>query len=170
MENLLSADSIMNGEATVKAKEQNDIIVKNTYHFEAFDKDGNFLWEDYAENLVTNEGLDDVLDKYLLGSGYTADFYVLLTDGSPTPAVGDTLGDHSGWAEADAYAGDRKALTLAAVSGQSTNNGGNKAIFVIDADGTTIGGAGMCKAATLNTAVLYSVCENRFIFKNINNK
>ena len=131
--------------------------VTNTYHFEAFDPEGNLKWEETVCNLVTNVGLNDLLDKYLKGSAYTATFYVLLTDGTPTTNAADTLASHAGWVEVTDYTGDRKALVLGTVASQSVNNSANKATFAIDADSTTIGGGGLATVATGTSGVLYSV-------------
>jgi hypothetical protein len=46
------------------------------YEFECFDKYGNLKWEERVKNLITNEGLNDVLNKYFKGSAYTAAWYV----------------------------------------------------------------------------------------------
>ena len=112
------------------------------WRFECRDRDGRLKWEDEFDNLVVNAGLDDVLDKYLKGSSYTAAFYVGLTDGTPTVAAGDTMASHGGWTEVTAYdEAVRQTLTLGAVSGQSVSNTASKATFTISSDDTTIGGA-----------------------------
>jgi hypothetical protein len=93
---------------------------------------------------VVEEGLDDSLDKHLKGSGYTAAWFVGLTDGTPSFAAGDGMGtaDHGGWTEVTAYdEAVRQTLNLGAVSGQSVDNSGSKAVFTIDTNDTTIGGA-----------------------------
>ena len=109
---------------------------------ECFDKDGNLKWTDTIKNLVVNEGLDDALDKYFKGSTYTAAHYVGLTDGTPTFAAADTLASHAGWVEVTAYdEAVRQTLTLGAVSGQSVDNSASKAVFTVDTNDTTIGGA-----------------------------
>lgn len=111
------------------------------YHVECFDKNGNLKWETRQHNLVTNEGLDHLLNNWLKGSTYTAAFYVGLTDDTPTPAAGDTMSSHAGWAEATGYSeGTREALTLGTVSSQSVNNSASKASFSINAT-DVIGGA-----------------------------
>ena len=115
--------------------------LKNIFEVECY-RNGELIWSDRFENLVVNAGLDDSLDKHLKGSGYTAAFYVGLTDGTPTVAAGDTMASHAGWAEVTAYdEAVRQTLTLAAVSGQSTDNSANKAVFTIDTNSTTVGGA-----------------------------
>lgn len=104
--------------------------------------DSNIKWIDEFDNLVVNEGLDDLLDKYLKGSGYTAAFYVGITGSSPSFAAEDTMGSHAGWTEVTAYdEANRPTLTLGAVSGQSVDNSGNEATFTIDTNDTAIGGA-----------------------------
>lgn len=105
-------------------------------------RDGRLLWQDETSNLVTNEGLNDILAKYWKGSGYTAAHYLGLTAGSPTPAAGDTMASHGGWTEVTAYSeGTRPGLTLGSVSGQSVDNSASKGVFTINAGSTTVGGA-----------------------------
>lgn len=104
---------------------------------------GDLLWVAAARNLVVDEGLDEILDKFYNGSSYTAAHYVGLTDGTPTFAAGDTIsGTHSGWAEVTAYSEtNRQDFTPGTVSGQSVDNASNKASFSINSDNTTIGGS-----------------------------
>jgi hypothetical protein len=102
---------------------------------------GLLKWEAAIENLVVNQGLDDVLDKYFKASAYTASHFVGLTDSTPTPAAGDTMAAHAGWTEVTAYTeGTRQSLVLGAVSGQSVDNSASKAVFSINAT-VTVGGA-----------------------------
>jgi len=130
--------------------------VKNVYEIECYAPDGALKWADKIENLVTNEGLNDLLDKYLKGSGYTAAWYVGLTDGTPTPAAADTLASHIGWTEITAYTGDRQALVLGSVAAQSVDNSASKAVFPITGT-ATVGGAFVASAATGTIGVLYGV-------------
>ena len=155
-----SASVTCGGEAMSKTSHVSPVQVKNVYNFEAFDSEGNLKWTDYAENVVPNVGLDDMLDKYLKGSAYTASFFVGLTDGTPTTAAGDTMASHAGWTEVVAYTeATREALTLGTVASQSVDNSASKASFAINADTTTIGGAFVCTVSTKSgsTGVLYSV-------------
>lgn len=134
--------------------------LKNIFRFEAFDKDGELKWVEEFENLVVNEGLDDSLDKHLKGSAYTAAWYVGLTDGTPTPAAGDTMASHAGWAEVTAYSeANRQTLTLGSVSGQSVDNSASKASFSINSNGTTIGGGFVTTDNTKggSTGTLYGI-------------
>lgn len=101
---------------------------------------GRLQWAEAYENLIVNEGLDDMLDKYFKGSTYTAAHYVGLADGTPTPAAGDTMSSHAGWSEVTAYSeSNRQDFTPGTVSSQSVNNSSNKAVFSINGT-TTVGG------------------------------
>src|SRR4051812_14332533 len=64
-------------------------------------------WVEEVPNLVTTEGLNDLLTKYLKGSSYTAAWFVALVNnaGFSAFANGDTaaqIGGSNGWAEATA--------------------------------------------------------------------
>lgn len=138
----------------------NKVSFENHYFVECIGPDGKVKWTDEFDNLVTNVGLDDNLDKYLKGSTYTAAFYVGLTDGTPTPAAGDTMSSHAGWAEVTAYSeATRETLTLGSVSSQSVDNSASKASFSINSDSTTVGGAFIVTNSTKGgtTGVLYGV-------------
>lgn len=113
------------------------------------DKYGNLKWTEEFDNLVVNEGLDDALDKYLKGSAYTAAHYVGLTDGTPTVAAADTMASHAGWVEVTAYdEAVRQTATWGTVSSQSVDNSASGAVFTIDTNSTTIGGAFICTNST----------------------
>jgi hypothetical protein len=59
-------------------------------------------WVDTFKNLVTTVGKNDLLDKYLAGSAYTAAFYMGLIDLTSYTAISatDTMSSHAGWIEA----------------------------------------------------------------------
>ncbi len=116
------------------------ILRKTHYKVECF-RNGELIWTDDFDNIVVNEGLDDSLDKHLKGSGYTAAWYVGLTDGTPTVIAGNTMAVHAGWVEVTDYDEvTREVLTLGAVSGQSVDNSASKAQFTINGT-VTVGGA-----------------------------
>lgn len=83
-------------------------------------------WTEQKSNLVTTGGKNDLLDKYLSGSGYTAAWFcgLISSVGYSAIAAGDTMASHAGWTEAGGanaptYSGNRPALAFAAASGAS---------------------------------------------------
>lgn len=136
------------------------IQMSSLWRFVARDAEGNIIFDETVKNLITNAGLNDLLDKYLKGSAYTAAFHVGLTDGTPTVAAADTMSSHAGWAEVTAYSESvREVLTLGTVASQSVDNSASVAQFSINADSTTIGGAFLTTNNTKSgtTGTLYAV-------------
>lgn len=158
MDSKIGTGVTVGGSAMSGADTPHHISVGNVYRFEARDAQGRLKWVEEVHNLVTNVGLDDVLDKYLKGSAYTATWYVGLMSATPTPAAGDTMASHSGWTELTDYTeGARQTLALGAVSGQSVSNTASKAVFAINAT-VSIGGAFLVNNSTKGgtTGTLYS--------------
>ena len=129
-----------------------------------YDKDGNLKWEDSAKNLVVNEGLKDMNDKYFSGSGYTAAWYLGLITGpsSGTSFVaGDTLAIHGGWTEDTNYSGNRKAVTFGAATTADPSvisNSGSPAQFTMNGT-TTIAGAFLTTVASGTSGILFSEAD-----------
>lgn len=120
---------------------KNEVGLKfiNKYRIECYDKYGNLKWFEEKKNTVVNVGLDDVLNKYLKGSSYTAAWYVGLK-GSGTVAAADTMSSHAGWSEVTAYSESvRQTLTLGTVASQSVDNSASKAVFSINGTATVDG-------------------------------
>ncbi len=138
----------------------------NSYRLECRRPDGTLRWAEDITNLITNEGLDDILAKYLKGSGYTASFFVGLIDNAGFTAIAagdDAAGittDASGgnaWGELTEYSeGARQALNLGSVASQSVDNSASKAAFSINAT-VTVKGAFIATASAklATTGVLY---------------
>lgn len=121
---------------------------RNRYKVECIGTDGAVRWVDHIDNLVVDAGLNDMLDKYLKGSTYTAAFYVGLMSSSPTIAAADTMSSHGGWTDSTGYSNaTRPALTLGTVASKSVDNSASKAVFNINA-GATIGGAFITTSST----------------------
>ena len=125
------------------------------FHLTARDKDGNIKWEDVAPNIVTNVGLQHILDVVFSGGSASGTWYIGLADDDPSFAAGDTLGSHGGGTEFDEYSDNRKEW-VEVRSDQEMTNSASKASFSITAAGGGVGGAFLCDAATGTTDTLMS--------------
>jgi hypothetical protein len=127
-----------------------------------FDKDGNLKWEDSFHNLVVNEGLQDLNDKYFNGITYSAAWYLGLITGpgsGTTYAAGDTLTSHIGWTEYTDYSGNRKAVTFGSptlADPSVISNSALPSVFTISGAGGTIAGAFLASVATGSSGILFS--------------
>lgn len=130
------------------------------YTVECRGADGQLKWSDDIDNLVTTQGKNDALDKYLSGAGYTAAWYlglISITGYTTGPAVGDTPAAHGGWAEDTNYSqGTRPAAAFAAASAGAKALS-SAAVFSINAS-TTIKGCFLTTLSTKGgtTLILYS--------------
>ncbi len=103
------------------------------------DSEGRIRWEDGFPNLVVTTGKNDLLNKYFLGSSYTAAFYVGLK-GTGTIAAGDTMASHAGWSEITGYSNaTRPAFSPASSTAGSSTNSASAAVFNINATNTVAG-------------------------------
>jgi hypothetical protein len=118
-------------------------------------------WRDDVHNLVTDVGANDLLDKYLAGSAYTAAWYLGLVDGGSAPsyAAGNTMASHAGWTENVGYSNANRptpSFGAAAARAKATS----ATVFNINATGTIAGcflASNSTKSGT--TGILYS-CGN----------
>lgn len=84
------------------------------YTVQCHDQEGNLLWEERIDNLVTTVGGNFALDTLLSGSGYTAAWYIGLigaTGYTTGPNLADTAASHGGWAESTAYSNAARGAT-----------------------------------------------------------
>lgn len=128
-------------------------IPKFTLSFTCFGPDGLIKWRETKNNLVTTDGLNDLVSKYFKGSGYSASWYLGLK-GSGSAAAGDTLSSHSGWSEVSSYTGNRPQLTFGSVSSGACS--ASDITYSINGD-VTIAGGFVCSVASGTSGVLYSV-------------
>jgi len=124
------------------------------YRVECRDKDGALKWSEDFHNLVTTGGKNDLLDKYLKGSAYTAAWKLGLK-GTGTAAVGDTLASHAGWSEVTPYTGNRPAITWG-TSSAGSNTATVVAFAITLAGPTTVAGAFVTDQASGTSGILYS--------------
>lgn len=133
------------------------ILLHNIYRFECYDSTGTLKWVEEIPNTTVNQGLNDLLTQYFKGAAYTAAFFVGLK-GSGSISAGDTLASHSGWTEVTAYTGNRQALVLGSVSGQSVDNSASKAVFTMNGS-YTVAGAFVATVASGTSGVLYGAAD-----------
>jgi hypothetical protein len=139
-----NGDSIILGDGAgsglVARHEVNDFVgVAGKFIVTCRDAEGNIRWEDGFPNLVVTTGKNDLLNKYFLGSAYTAAFYVGLK-GAGTIAAGDTMASHAGWSEITGYSNaTRPAFSPASSTAGSSTNSASPAVFNINASNTIAG-------------------------------
>jgi len=165
VEKAQAADVI--GSAITKALDSGEsATAKGVYHMQCFDKDGNLKWEAECPNLVVNGGLQDMNNKYFLGSAYTAAWYIGLygAGASNNPAAGDTAASHAGWTEVTPYSqATRPACTFATPTTANPSvatNSASPAVYSINAT-ATVGGAFLISNSTKggSTGTLYSASD-----------
>ncbi len=127
------------------------------------DKDGNELWRQTFDNLVTTAGKNFLLDNGLAGSAFTAAFYLGLISSASWSAVNaaDTMASHAGWLEAGGtnaptYSGARKTAAWSAASAGSKSLSAGL-VFTFTGAGT-VKGCFLTTNATVDgtTGTLYS--------------
>jgi len=117
------------------------------FHFRQI-REGEVIDEWDADNIVTDEGLDDVLDVYLSGGTQITSWYVLLKDNTGDPLDGAETYATPVFSEIATYSeGTRPAWTDGGVSSQSVDNSGSAASFSINGT-TTVDSAGLVGGGT----------------------
>ena len=144
----------------------NSASAKGIYKVQCLDVDGNLKWEAEAPNLVVNGGLQDMNNKYFLGSAYTATWYLGLYGSGATnsPAAGDTMSSHAGWTEVVAYSQATRPVctfgTPTTANPSVATNSASPATFSINGT-TTVGGAFLTSNSTKSgtTGTLFSAAD-----------
>jgi hypothetical protein len=137
-----------------------------TFYVTCYDQDGNLKWEAKAKNLVTKAGLQNMNDRYFLGSSYTAAWYIGLVDNAGFTAYSsdDTMASHAGWNENTSYTGLNRGTasfgspTLADPS--VISNSSSQASFSVNGT-ATIRGAFLTTTQDngTNTGILFSAAD-----------
>jgi len=119
--------------------------VGSHWDFTCYDSKGDLKWKEEYDNLVVNQGLNNLLQEYFNGSSYTAAWKVGLK-ATGTVSAGDTMGTH-GFTEITAYsttggatsAAIRPTAILASASSQSVVTS-TAAVFSVIASASVAGG------------------------------
>lgn len=127
---------------------KNKMKLGGRFEVVARDPDGNIKWVETFENLVTNAGLDYLLDAGLSGGTPITTWYIGLKNAGSV-AAGDTMSSHGGWTENQNYdEASRQTWTDGGVSSQSVTNSGSPAVFTIDTNSQTIAGVFLTSSNT----------------------
>lgn len=151
--------------ASVKANPNGTerVAAGGVFTFVCTGPDGQVKWTDTFHNLVVNQGLQDMNEKYFKSVGYTASFFLGLVTGpgaSNTYAAGNTLATHAGWTENTNYSGTRKAVTFGSATLADPSvigNSASPASFSITSNGQVIAGALLCTVSSGTSGILFSV-------------
>jgi len=144
------------------AHEEARVGLGGMFNVQCFGPDGALKWEELFHNLVVNEGLQDLNNKYFKGVTYTAAWYLGLVTGpgsGTTYAAGNTLASHVGWTEFTDYSGNRKAVTFGTptlADPSVIENSASPSQFLISGAGGTVAGAFLCSVATGTSGILFS--------------
>jgi len=120
------------------------------WHLECRDKYGNLKWNEDIHNVVTNEGLDHILNVEFHGTTQITTWYVLLFNTNTTPSGTTTYASPVFTESTDYDEATRPAYVEAAASSQSMTNTASKAVFTISTT-TSIYGAALVGGGTAAT-------------------
>ena len=118
------------------------IGIHSVWNFECYDKNGNLKWTDYERpNIVTHEGLDDMLTVYLDNGTQSATWYVGLVNTNTAAAATMTYAVPV-FTEWDGYSElTRQEFVAAESTAKSITNSANKAVYTSTETKTLYGGA-----------------------------
>lgn len=145
--------------------QREQLMPAGVFHAECYGPDGALKWSDTFRNTVVTVGKNDLLDKYLAGSAYTAAHYMGLISSTSYSAIsaGDTMSSHSGWLEAGSANNPTYSQSARPTAAWSAASSGSKALssaltFSINGAGGTAKGCFISTNATKDgtTGILFS--------------
>jgi hypothetical protein len=118
-----------------------EVNVSGKYVAQCFDVHGNLKWEEEFSNLVTTQGKNNLLDRYLAGSSYTATWYLGLISatGYTAVAAGDTANSHTGWTEFSGYSQSTRVAPSFSSASSGSKATSSAAVFSISSANTIKG-------------------------------
>lgn len=136
------------------------------YSLECRDSAGNLKWVMDGENLVVNEGLQNMNTQYFKGVSYSATWYIGLygAAASNDPTANDTAASHPGFTEIVPYSNATRPAasfgTASTADPSVISNSGSPAAFTINAT-ATVGGAFLISDNTKSgtAGVLFSASD-----------
>lgn len=134
--------AIANCEIESQTSAISKLLVGSRWDVECFDKLGRLKWaERNLKNIVTNEGLDAILNIMFNAATQITTWYVAVFESNTTPAAAHTYAVPV-YTECTAYdEATRQAYVEAAASSQSITNSANKATLTFNATKTIYGAA-----------------------------
>lgn len=141
---------------------KNKLKVGGVFTIEQF-RDGELIdtWEE--TNIVTAEGLNDMLDEYLLGAGDSPSFYVGLFEGTHNPGDSDTHNTPPGpgFTEVTVYSPSSRPAWTGVLGSKQATNSASKAVFTMTGS-KTITGAFLATTATQGVGPGVLFASSRF--------
>ena len=123
-------------------------LINSKWNFECYDAQGVLKWAEYDRpNLMTDEGINFLLDVMFHGTSNVSKWYLALVESDTTAASGMTYATPT-YTECTAYSGGaRPEFNEAAASSKSITNSANKASYTMS-DTKTLYGAALVGGGT----------------------
>lgn len=157
----LIAEALDSGLTRSEMKDMLRRLMGGTFHW-THKRDGEVVEQWDSKNIVTDEGLDYLLDAGLAGGTQITTWFIALKDDTGDPVDGSETYATPVFTEIENYdEAARPAWTAGTVSSQSVDNSGSAASFTISATVTVHGAALMSDNTKGDTAtagaVMYAV-------------